>query len=97
MRLLVLVTHWQKRSQLPWVSRCCKVVVIVFMIALFMYIGVLFLERDGKREKVICFFIHIITLTNIKQNVKLCNKKKLINSRSMDRARKFPHRGVWDR
>jgi hypothetical protein len=44
-----------------------------------------------------CFFIHINTLTNIKQNVKLCNKKKLINSRSMDRARKFPHRGVWDR
>ena len=46
----------------------------MFMIAGLYIYNVLDSERDVKREKIMCFFIHITILTNVNKFVKLCNE-----------------------
>ena len=63
MRLLVLVTHWQKRSQEPWAWLCCSVVVMCVWLRLFgmyFYVCTYLKATVNKCNKV--FFIYFISL-----------------------------------
>ena len=54
-------------------NNSCAYVIYVYD-CVCIYLNVLFLERDGNEKKIMCFFIHITILTNIKQFVNFCNE-----------------------